>query len=463
MGVFYLLTLYCAIRALDGRHRAGWTTAAIAACALGMGSKEVMVSAPLIVWLWDWSFAAGRPRWPLYAGLAATWLVLALILLNEVRPHSVGALLGWTPWSYVVTQAGVVAHYLRLALVPTPLVLDYGWPRAASVVAVAPQAALLAGLLGLTVYGFVRRAPAAFLGAWFFAILAPSSSVLPIATEVAAEHRMYLPLAAVVTLVVVGGFALLRRFGARGRAVTAVAAVAVLIVVFGMMTRARNLDYRSEEAIWRDTVQKRPQNARARVAYGIELYRASRLSEAQSELSTAVTLDDASAAGHLNLGAVLCSVGKVDEGIAHLERAAALDPDGPEAYGNLGEAYASQGRMALAVVSYGRALDLRPDDPFLLNRLGWILATTPDDAVRSGVRAVDLAERAVRVTARRDAVSFDTLAAAYAETGRFDEAVAAAGEGLRLAQSSGPRSLVPEMSARLALYQQHRAFRQAAR
>ena len=223
-GLFYLLTLYCAIRASEAEGRANWWTAAsVAACALGMASKEIMVTAPVAVWLWDFVFLDGRApaRWRLYAGLGATWAVLAAVLVSSAEAQSALQLLvssegqarsldfslGWTRWSYLCTQAGVIVHYLRLAIVPVPLVFSYfDWAPARSLVSVAPQAALLAALLGFSVVALVRRRPLGFLGAWFFLILAPTSSVVPIPTEVAAEHRMYLPLAAVVTLAVLSAY-----------------------------------------------------------------------------------------------------------------------------------------------------------------------------------------------------------------------------------------------------------------
>ena len=170
MGLFYLLTLDCAIRAweadepTEGRtDRRPWIMASsIAACACGMGSKEVMVTAPLMVGLWDAMFgtpavglkpdttAAVRlkpdttslwSRWPLYAGLAATWAILAVLAAGGPRTFSVGfGFPEWPWWTYLLTQAGVIVHYLRLAFVPYPLVLDYEWPPAQSLMDVAPQA-----------------------------------------------------------------------------------------------------------------------------------------------------------------------------------------------------------------------------------------------------------------------------------------------------------------------------------
>src|SRR4029077_19247678 len=110
---------------------------------------------------------------------------------------------GLTPWRYLATQLGVVVHYLRLSVWPSPLVLDYTWRLPQTAWDVVPSAIVVLALLGGTALAFRRLPLIAFWGAWFFLILAPTSSVLPI-SDLAFEHRMYLPLAAIVVLVVVG-------------------------------------------------------------------------------------------------------------------------------------------------------------------------------------------------------------------------------------------------------------------
>jgi Flp pilus assembly protein TadD len=478
MGLFYLLTLYCAIRAGEAtaRSRPWWTGLSIVSCALGMASKQVMVSAPLMVWLWEWTFAGDRPRRRgLYAGLAATWVVLAALVAYERWPHSIGLdREGWTPWTYLLTQTGVIVHYVRLAIVPSPLVIDYdGWPMARSILAVAPQAALLAAVFGLTVIGAVRRRPWAFASSWAFAILAPSSSVLPLATELAAERRMYLPLASLVAGAVLAAYVIGRRLllarVANPRTRHRVGAAAAIVLTggiaaaFGALTFARNRDFWSDERIWQDAVEKRPTNPRARVNYGSDLSAAHRYSEALAQLTEAVRLKDTNPAAHMNLGVALCSLGRTDEGIVHLERALALDAAYPEAMANLGEAYAAQGRRAPAVKYFALAIQARPDDLFLLNRLGWLLATSPEDEIRNGANAVELAERAVHATDRQDLTSLDTLGAAYAEVGRFDEAAAVARETLALAGRLGAPRMAPELESRLALYTARQKFREPKR
>ena len=333
MGLFYLLTLYCAIRASEGRRAAPWSAASIAVCALGMATKEVMITAPILVVLWDWVFAP-RPlpsarRW-LWAGLAATWVMLAMLVVNEHRAPSVDLGQGMA-WRYLVTQAGVIVHYLRLAVFPSPLVFLYTWPVASSITALLPQLAVVSCLVALTVVALARRHPLGFAGAAFLLILAPTSSLLPIVTEVAAEHRMYLPLAALAACAVVGGalagqWLLDRLAPARARARTAAAVTAgflvvILAVTLGAATAERNRDYWSEEALWRDTVEKQPDNPRARIAYGQTLLGQRRLAEAETQLHEAVRLAPIDPIGRGRLGAVLAAQGRMDEAIGQFERA----------------------------------------------------------------------------------------------------------------------------------------------
>jgi tetratricopeptide (TPR) repeat protein len=458
-----------------------------------------MVTAPIIVWLWDRIFAfnpdpgsratdpgsgipdvgtddvaslARRSRRWLYAALASTWVILAVLVAIERWPHSIGvAREGWTPWTYLLTQSGVIVHYVRLAITGSPLSLDYdGWPMARSVAQVAQYAVPLAVVFIATAVAIARRVPWGFLGGWFFATLAPSSSVLPLATEIAAERRMYLPLAALVVAAIVAAYLVgqklldltladLRRRRLVGVALTVIIVVGI-VVAFGSATYARNRDFWSDEGIWKDTVAKRPNNPRARVSYGVDLYAAGRLADAERELREAIRLKETSVAAHANLGPVLCSVGKVDECIVHLERALALDPEYASAHANLAEAYGASGQRALAAQQFALALKAAPDKPFLLNRLAWLLATSPEDSIRNGPRAVELAERAVSIAGRQDIMSLETLSAAYAEVGRFEDALKTGREALGLAERQGDEATAAGLARRLQLFEMRQKYRE---
>ena len=254
-----------------------------------MATKEVMVSAPVIVLLYDRTFLAGsfraawRRRGRVHLALAATWIPLAgLVLHSANRGGTAGFGVGVSFWTYAATQFQAVAHYLWLSVWPHPLIVDYGVRWVASVGDVAPYAAVVALLVGATLVALVRRPALGFLGAWFFAILAPTSLV-PGTRQTLAEHRMYLALAPVLVLLVL---ALAAWLGRRGRLVLAAAAVGL-----GWLTIQRNAVYHSDAAIWRDTVAKRPGNAAARNNYGNILSLAGRPGEALAQYEAAMRLD----------------------------------------------------------------------------------------------------------------------------------------------------------------------------
>jgi len=460
MGLFYLLTLYCAIRASEGPRASAWTAAAIASCACGMATKEVMVTAPIMVALWDRLFGVPRPgrtgrmRWGLLAGLAATWLVLGALVLYEHR----GPSLSLDPamvWRYLVTQAEVVVHYVRLALVPVPLVFFYDWTLQASLAAVVWQAAVLAVVVIATAFGLAQRHPAGFLGAWFVLILAPSSSVLPIVTEVAAEHRMYLPLAAVVAAVVLGVFILGRRLVPSPKVAVVAGALAAVAVVgaLGVETRARNRVYWSAESLWQDTVSKRPNDPRSRVAYGEALAAVDHLAEAEAQLQVAIALAPEDPPARVRLGSVLARLGKPDAAIPQFERAIALRPSDVDAHRFLGEVYAGQRRDALAVRQYEETLALVPDDVQVMARLAAILADSRDPFVGNPSRAMDLAEFAVQLTSARDPRLLEILSVAQAASGRFAEAASTARAAVEIARARGDRAMVSSLEYRASAYE----------
>jgi hypothetical protein len=173
-----------------------------------MGSKEAMVTAPLVVVLVDRVFLFGslkdafRARAPLYAGLAATWLILAALQTTLPRPGSAGFDTDVSVWTYLLNQPPLILRYLRLAVWPTSLVANYGWPATLTLTDVLVPTLVVVALLVMTVVALRSHPRLGFLGAWFFITLAPASSFVPVATEVGAERRMYLPLAGILALIV---------------------------------------------------------------------------------------------------------------------------------------------------------------------------------------------------------------------------------------------------------------------
>ena len=382
MGFFYLLTLYAFVRAVEAPRPGGWPAVAVTACLLGMGTKEVMASAPLLVLLYDRTFVAGsfaeawRRRKGLHLSLAATWLALAAGLLAAPgRGGTAGLGLGVSAWDYALTQCRAIVHYLRLAAWPHPLVADYGGAVASGPAEVLPQALLLAGLLAATAVALVRRPVLGFGGAWFFLILAPSSSFVPVTAQTMAEHRMYLPLAAVIGLAALG---LLRLLG-RG----ATPLLLLLALGWGGLTARRNEVYRSELALWGDTVAHAPRNARARADLGVALLEAGRTPEAVAQFTEAVRLQPRNAAAQLDLCDAYLRSGRPEQALAPGEAAVALEPGNPNAQFNLGLVLLSLRRPAEAAAHFAAVVR---DDPASAEghyRLGLALdaAGRPADAM----------------------------------------------------------------------------------
>jgi tetratricopeptide (TPR) repeat protein len=364
MGLFYLLTLYCFIRAAEAVKpaRSLWFALCIAACVLGMATKEVMVSAPLIVLLYDRTFLAGtfRDAWRirrwLYAALAASWLLLAGLIAatGGNRSGSIGFGIGIPWWKYTLTQARAICTYLGLSFFPHPLNFDRSPYSVHGVIEVLPYAIPVVALLVGTVVALWRRPAVGFLGCWFFAILAPTSSIVPGTNQLIVEHRMYLPLAAVVVMAVLGTCRLLNR-----RSTTA---FVVLAIAFGLATSARNADYRSELSLWGDAVAKDPASYVAQNNLGLALAKISgHLDEAIARYEEALRLEPGYVDAHNNLGNALQQMpGRLPDVIVHYEEAIRLNPNIAEVHCNLGRALTVEGRIPEAIAELETAVTLNP-------------------------------------------------------------------------------------------------------
>lgn len=414
VALFYVSTLYAVTRSLDSQRSQGWLAVAAIACWLGMATKEVMVSAPIVVFLYDRTFGAGtiagawRARRWFHVLLTGSWILLAWLMAQTGgRAGTAGLGLGVTPWSYAVKQCEALAHYLRLALWPSPLAFDYGGMQLIeNPWSVAPQALIVLGLAGATIWALRHRPVVGFVGASCFAILAPTSSFVPVADPVF-EHRMYLPLAFLVALVIGAGFRLCGRWMVIGLLAGLPAA---------LMTAQRNANYRSEIALWADTVAKRPENVRARYTLGTALAAAGRDREAITQFQAALRLDARSAAAHNGLANLLARHGEWSDAIEHYEAALSLNPSA-QAHNNLANVLLQAGHTAVAREHYAAALRLRPDFADAHNNLGNLLARAGELPA-----AAEHYEAALRL--RPDlADAHANLANVLAQTGRVAEAI----------------------------------------
>lgn len=415
MALFYLLALDCFLRAAaDTPASRRCYLLSITFCWLGMATKEVMVTAPVVVFACDAFLIAGtireawRARRLYYTGLVTSWMLLAWLMITFSR-RSVGFHEGVSPGDYALTECQAIVRYVGLSFWPHPLVFDYGPALAGGLLSWLPSALILLLFVAGLVMA-VRRAPAAaWLGASFLVLLAPTSSIVPVALQPIAENRMYLPLAVVLAGLVL---AVERALGPRARWLPIALAISSIT-----LTARRNEDYRDALAIWRDTVTKRPDNPRAHDSFGSALAQAGRTDEAMQQFRQAVQLAPALGRIHFNLGKALQDGRRTGEAIHEYEEAVRLEPSNADAHINLATAWAEVGRNDQAETELECALRLNPGDARAHYDLGLVFFHRGqfEASIREYQRSLDLDPAAIEPR--------DALGTALFRLGRANEAV----------------------------------------
>jgi protein O-mannosyl-transferase len=412
MAFFYLLTLAAFVRGIEPSRSGGkaWLWFSVMACALGMMSKEVMVTAPLVVLLYDRTFVARsfrgawRKRWAYYVPLVGTSVVLGWLLTTGLAQRSVGYGLGVSPVEYALTEARAVMHYLRLAVLPHPLVFDYGAIYRSSTTAVVA----IIGLLGFAGWAATRNWRAGFLAASFFILLAPTSSIVPVAEQPIAENRMYLPLA---VLVVLATLAIRAAAGHRAGVVLS------LVAAFSTLTLQRNADFSTELRLWSDTVLKRPENPRAQYNYGITLLDRGRAAQAIPHFERAIWLKPSEPKSHNSLGNALLELGRTQEAANRFAEAVRLQPTYARAWYNYGTALLRLGDTAGAIERLERALRLEPRIAEAHQAMGNVYFEREQQA-----QAIRYYEAALRINPALADAHYN-CGSACLELGRLEEAI----------------------------------------
>jgi Flp pilus assembly protein TadD len=186
-----------------------------------------------------------------------------------------------------------------------------------------------------------------------------------------------------------------------------------------------------------------------------------KLDDALAHYHTALSIRPDMAEARFTLGVLLLAQGKLDEAIAQLSEAARLRPEAAEIEAKLGVALLARGQTREALFRYREALRLKADYAEVLNNLAWVLATHPRAEFRDGAEAVTRAERACALTQRKQPLLLGTLAAAYAEAGRFTEAVEAAQNARDLARSMGQTEVAEKNDQLLQLYRQSKPYHES--
>ncbi|QDU16206.1 Tetratricopeptide repeat protein [Gimesia maris] len=485
----------------------------------GQLSKEIFATAPLVIVLFDRALIASSwreivtKRWLSYLLMITpfVWFIPSVLRwFDPQRSSSMGfGLKSVSAWEYLRTQPEVIFHYLGLSVWPNPLCFDYVWRIQKNPLVYLSLGAAILAILGTGGWLYTRglNAPETqvkgrikILAGWmilsFFLMLAPTSSIMPI-SDLCVEHRMYLPLAVVISglsLLVYAGVSRLERRSERplilrcGFLLILLSALAFL----GWQTDLRNCEYRNGIALWNSVLKVRPDNPRAWIMLGTEYFRRNQFCTALPFYKKAVSFGMPVAEFHAGYANCLRELNRTTEAISQYERAILLKPEYSIAYNKLGALKQSMGKLSAARELFQTAMDqglpearynlanvlieqkefsaavplleecLKEHPHFNLpaRRLAWILASAPDDDLRNGPLASDLLARHFQIEKSDSLYLWDTHAAVLAELGKYDQAAKAAEKAITLADSKSNETLRKDIKTRLDCYRQHRPWRE---
>jgi tetratricopeptide (TPR) repeat protein len=480
--------------------------------AAGLMAKSMLVTAPVVLILLDY--------WPLNrirgeqadVGRQLLELVIekiplfvlsagACIITFVLQERAIGAIpplpFFWRLENAVVTYV----TYIWQTLWPTRLAVFYPHPN--NTLAIWQVILAIGFLLVATVAAIIfrRKQPYVLTGwFWYLVMLLPVIGLVQVGEQGHADRYTYLPNIGLFLIAVWLGGDVLAVFGVRSR--FGVATAVVITVALAGAAFVQTSYWRNSESLWTHALAVTSANDVAHNNLGYlcvdrgeldkaishfeaaltirsgkrdhhydlgttfmqmnladALARKGQSDEAMAHYDEALRLQPYYADAYYNRGSVLFAKGLLNEAVADWEKALQIEPGYADAHTGLGNALLQQGLLREAIAHYEQASAVAPTDPYSRNNMAWVLATSSDVSVRDGAKAVGFAEQAVALSGGREPQFLRTLGAAYAETGRFPEAIAAARKAAAIANMQGKQRLAKNLEQDLVLYRANRPLR----
>jgi len=441
-----------------GKWKFYWLALFLYLCALL--AKTAAIALPVVILLVVW-WKRGKTGWRelfLLVPFLAVGMVMGLLTVwvENRFVHATGS-----EWAFSFPERCLIAgravwFYLSKLVWPHPLIFVY--PRweinTAQPMAYLSVLTLVSVLfiLWLNRGGWAR--PTLVALAYFLALLFPVLgffNVFFFRYSFVADHFQYLASIGPLTLAAGGITLALGRFKQRNPFLKPVFCGALLLLA-GTLTWRQCGMYSDLETLWRVTLARNPTAWMAHNNLGTVLAAKGQAKEAIENFQKAIQLNPNLSNAHYNLGIALEKKGQFDGAISQFQEAIRLRPDYVDAHNDLGIAFEKKGQIAEAINQYQEAVRLDPDFAMALNNLAWMLATSPDGQFRNGAEAVGLAEHACELTHYGKPLFVGTLAAAYAEAGRFPEAMSTAEKAEQLATDAGLTVVAAKNRQLLELY-----------
>ena len=473
-GVFFMLTLLAYTRYARapsvGRYVA---VALLFGC--GLMSKPMLVTLPFLLVLLDyWPLnRIGHPRRTGEKGpiarstiISLAWEKMPLIVLSvgssvvtflAQRPAIGGTQELPISWRLGNALASYVAYIWQM-LWPANLAVFYPHPE--NGLPVWQIVAAIVALIGFSAIAAViwRQRPYVLVGwLWYLGMLLPVIGILQVGWQARADRYTYLPQIGLSILITWSVADLTSRWRHQ-RAVLIVGATAVIIA---LTWRAwlQTTYWRDSETLWAHALAVTQNNDVAENNLGIVLLQQGRVDEAIPRFERAIQIRYQNAPAHDNLAKAFLRKGQLTDAMMESRKLLEIQPENLEVRNILGTVLIQQGRIREALEQWQETLRRDANNGNAKSNLAWVFATCPEDSLRDGNRAVQLAEQALQLSGGKNALVLRTLAAAYAESGRFTDAVETARRGASLANQQGNSGLAAELGSSIALYQSGRALR----
>ncbi|HTJ00820.1 MAG TPA: tetratricopeptide repeat protein [Dongiaceae bacterium] len=470
----------------------------LGAFALGLLAKPMLVTLPLVLLLLDyWPLRRLAPdnwRWRVAEKLPFLALTAASCVMTYLaqRTEAVVALERFPLGLRLENAVVAYAEYLLQMVWPARLAVIYPLPHEIATGTLILAAVMVAGISGFA-WAWRRSQPCLLVGwLWYLGMLVPVIGLVQVGGQAMADRYTYLPLVGIFVAVVYGAQAAVLRWKLKPVLPWAVTAG----VLAGCLTlTARQLSYwRDGVTLFTHTVAMTGDNAIARINLGVALEQAGQPQAALAQYKIAEQLDPSRVQVHNNLGNLYDAQGQTNEALAEFREALRLQPHAPLVLCNLATLLVKLGQFGAAMTNYAVAAQLAPADArpeYLMGKaelhqgrpvaavghfraalardrndahalvyLARVLAASSEAAVRNGVEAVSLAERANALTGGGQPQVLDVLAMAYAEAGRFPAAIEVIEQAIPIATAAGDSDLVAAMRSREAKYQAGQPWRE---
>jgi cytochrome c-type biogenesis protein CcmH/NrfG len=467
-GVCFMLTLLAYIYYTRAPSLGRYLTLTLV-FVLGLMSKPMLVTLPLVLLILDYwplrrlggsasdiahqSLMRVLEKIPLIAFSAASSFVTLLAQKGAV---------GWTeqlPVAVRINNAAVsYVMYVWQMLWPVRLAVFYPHPEHRLSLATIIFCLLL--LISITAVAIALRKQRPYLitgWLWYLGMLVPVIGLVQVGWQGRADRYTYLPQIGLY-IAITWAVADLTGLWRRQRAILSAAAILV-IGAFTSCAWVQTSYWRDSETLFRHALAVTQNNDVAQNNLGIVFLRQGKVDEAISLLQAAVDIRPDNSPAHENLAKALLQKGQVADALIHYRKLLQLQPDNIEVHNIVGTVLTQQNRVAEGVEEWEKVLAIQPENGNAMSNLAWVFATSPDQSLRDGPKAVRLAEQALRLSGGRIPILFRTLAAAYAESGDFSKAIQTAQQGMELANSQGNPGLATELQGNIALYQRQQPLR----